>query len=110
MKQIAKLAWALFVATAMLAHGQSDRLQYYLAPHDKITIRAPQAPRLNGKTFEIQADGFVKLPSIGRILAAGLTTDALEKQVAKRLKRGSSGEPKVSISVMAVSAGPSNPI
>ena len=104
-----RLALAI-LASAMLVHGQSDGLQYYLAPNDKITIRASEAPKINGKTFEIQADGFVSLPSIGRILAAGLTTDALEKQVAKRLKHGSSREPKVSISVMVVSAGSSHPI
>ena len=94
------------LACAMLAHGQSDGLQYYLAPNDKITIRAPQAPKLDGKTFQVQADGFVRLPSIGRIPAAGLTVEALEKQVAKRLKAG----PRVSISVMAVSAGSWPPI
>jgi len=104
------LALALFVASAGLAHGQSDGLQYYLAPNDKITIRAPEVPKIDGKTFEIQTDGFVKLPSLGRILAGGLTTDALEKQVAKRLKPGSSREPKVSISVMGVSGAASHPI
>jgi polysaccharide export outer membrane protein len=101
-----KLSLALLVACAMLARGQSDGLQYYLAPNDKITIRAPQAPKLDGKTFQIQGDGFVRLPSIGNILASGLTVEALEKQVAKRLKGG----PKVSISVMAVSGGSSHPI
>jgi protein involved in polysaccharide export with SLBB domain len=104
------LALTILLASALLAHGQPAGLQYYLAPHDKITVRAPEAPKLNGKTFEIQADGFVSLPSIGRILAGGLTTDALEKQVAKRLKHGSSKEPKLSISVMAVSGGQSRPI
>jgi protein involved in polysaccharide export with SLBB domain len=106
MKQLA----LAILASAMLMHGQSDGLQYYLAPNDKITVRAPEVLKINGKTFEIQADGFVILPSIGRILAGGLTTDALEKQVAKRLKLGSSKEPKVSISVMGVSGGASHPI
>jgi protein involved in polysaccharide export with SLBB domain len=101
MKQLA----LAILASAMLAYGQSDRLQYYLAPNDKIMIRAPEAPKINGKTFEIQADGFVSLPSIGRILAGGLTTDALEKQLAKRLKHGSSKEPTVRISVTVVSPG-----
>jgi protein involved in polysaccharide export with SLBB domain len=104
------LALTILLASALLAHGQSEGLQYYLAPHDKITVRAPEVLKINGKTFEIQADGFVILPSIGRILAGGLTTDALEKQVVKRLKHGSSKEPKVSISVMGVSGGASKPI
>jgi protein involved in polysaccharide export with SLBB domain len=83
----------------------SDRIQYVLAPMDRILIHAPHAPKLNDRSFQIQPNGIVILPSLGRIQAAGLKTSELEKTVAARLKLKpkASGEPTVVISVMATS-------
>jgi hypothetical protein len=99
-----------FVFAQTSSDPKSDRLAYYLAPNDKITIRAPQVEKLNGKTFQISPDGFVSLPSVGRLQGGGLTPQALEKQIAKRLKQNSYGEPKVTVLVVGVTAQPKTPI
>jgi protein involved in polysaccharide export with SLBB domain len=108
------LACVILLAASVFAQSQADakpgQLLYYLAPSDKITIRAPQAEKLNGKTFQIRPDGFVSLPSVGRLQAGGLTAQALEKQIAKRLTQNSSGEPKVTVFVVGVTAQPKTPI
>jgi protein involved in polysaccharide export with SLBB domain len=72
---------------------------------ERILIRAPHAAKIDGRTFQIQPDGFVALPSIGRIRAAGVETSVLEKTLAARLKvkPEKSGESKVVISVVASS-------
>jgi protein involved in polysaccharide export with SLBB domain len=108
-----KLSLGILLAGALLAQSQpassdlkSDALAYYLAPNDKITIRAPQAERLNGRTFRIQSDGFVDLPSVGRLHAGGLSVEALEQLVTKRLRKRLAGEAKVVILVMGVTARP----
>jgi protein involved in polysaccharide export with SLBB domain len=109
------LVVSLSVVLTTLLFGQSsgpkpDGLAYYLAPNDKITIRAPQVEKLNGKTFQISPDGLVLLPSVGRLQAGGLTPQALEKQIAKRLRQNSSGEPKVTVSVVGVPSQQKTPI
>jgi protein involved in polysaccharide export with SLBB domain len=98
MKSLALIAvWTV----PLFAQAQSGGMPYTLAPGDRIQIRAPQAEKINGRTFQIQADGFVTLPSVGRVQAAGLETSALEKVLVRRLKHNTSGEPKVVISVVA---------
>jgi protein involved in polysaccharide export with SLBB domain len=83
----------------------SNGMAYVLAPMERILIRAPHAAKIDGRTFQIQPDGFVTLPSVGRIQAAGVETSVLEKTVAARLKRKpkKSGQPEVVISVVASS-------
>lgn len=103
-------AYAFAQSQPASSDPKPDRLPYYLAPNDKITIRAPKAEKLDGKTFQIQSDGFVTLPSVGRLQAGGLTIESLEKQVAKRLKQSSSGAPKVRITVTGFTAQPHTPI
>ncbi len=80
---------------------------YILAPKDHILIRASQSDKLNGRIFQIQLNGFLNLPMVGRVRAAGLTVDALEKQIAARLRPDSSGQRVVLLSVMNCS--PSRP-
>jgi protein involved in polysaccharide export with SLBB domain len=108
------LASVILLAASVFAQSQADakpgQLLYYLAPNDKITIRAPQVEKLNGKTFQIRPDGFVSLPSVGRLQAGGLTAQALEKKIAKRLRQNTSGEPNVTVFVVGVSAQPKTPI
>ena len=76
------------------------RSQYTLAPKDHILIRTPQAKKLDGRIFQIQADGFVTLPSIGRIQAAGVMLDSFQDYIAGRLRKRWSRDPKVHILVV----------
>jgi protein involved in polysaccharide export with SLBB domain len=65
------------------------QLDYMLKPVENILIRAPQNPKIDGHIFQIQADGFVTLPSVGRLHAGGVTLQAFQKSVASRLSQGS---------------------
>jgi protein involved in polysaccharide export with SLBB domain len=82
--------------------AKPDALPYVLAPGDYILIRAAHAEKLSGRTFHIQPDGFVTLPTAGRLQAGGLTVQSLEKEVAKRLRRNADREPEVVILVVSV--------
>jgi protein involved in polysaccharide export with SLBB domain len=75
---------------------------YVLTPVNQILIQAARAPKFNHHFFQIQPDGVVILPYLGRIQAAGLKTSELEKIVAARLKlkRKMSEEPAVTIFVL----------
>jgi protein involved in polysaccharide export with SLBB domain len=84
-----------------------NRPDYLLAPNDHILIRAPGVGAMNDRIFQIQRDGFVTLPSLGRTRAAGLTIRFLEKQLAGRLTQSTAGEGRLVITV--VSCSPSNP-
>jgi protein involved in polysaccharide export with SLBB domain len=91
-----------------LAHGQAvtpdwaeaPHPQYMLAPKDHILIRTPQAKKLDGRIFQIQADGFVTLPAFGRVQAAGLRLVSFENYIAGRLRKHRSADPAVHIVVI----------
>src|SRR5690348_3846165 len=66
--------------------AQSDRSVYALGTDDQITIRALNMPDVSDKPMRIDADGYIKLPMIGRVKVAGLTIPQLEADLIERLK------------------------
>ena len=76
----------------------SVRPDYELGPTDQILISVPQSQEINQRPFRIDSDGFIDLPLIGKVHAAGLTIRGLETLLATRL-RDYIREPQVSISV-----------
>ena len=65
---------------------QSIRPDYVLGPNDQFIIRAPQADEINERPFRIDSDGFINLPLVGKVKAAGLTVQGLEADLVTRLK------------------------
>jgi len=59
---------------------------YTLGPNDQILIRAPGVEEINERPFRIDSEGYVSLPMIGRIRAAGLTVQQLVADVTNRLR------------------------
>jgi protein involved in polysaccharide export with SLBB domain len=90
MKRLLAIAWFAAIAPCFA------QLDYMLKPAENIMVRAPQNPKIDGLIFQIQADGFVTLPSVGRMHAGGVTLHAFQKSVASRL-----GQRSVDISVVA---------
>jgi polysaccharide export outer membrane protein len=116
--------WALVWAAALLAFGwpqrshaapqappaevsQQPRQQppqtigrasYVLGPEDEIVIHAVDVPEISGKPQKLDPDGDLKLPMVGRVHAAGMTVDQLEREIVERLKVYLQ-EPDVSITV-----------
>ena len=78
---------------------------YTLGANDQILIRAPEAEEINERPFRIDTDGFLTLPLIGRIRAAGLSIHQLEADVTNRL-REYFVKPEVFISVTQFRAAP----
>ncbi len=81
--------------------AEPPRPQYMLAPKDHILIRTSQAKKLDGRIFEIQADGFVS-----RVRAAGITNKSLEQYLAGRLKKTLSGNASVIVNVVNFNSTP----
>ncbi len=102
-------ALGVLLGIPLLAYGQAftpdwaeaPHPQYMLAPKDHILIRTPQAKKLDGRIFKIQADGFVTLPVIGRVQAAGVILDSFQDYIAGRLRKWKSREPEVHIVVVS---------
>ncbi len=90
MRRHLALIWLAWVAPCF---GQ---LGYMLKPTENILIRAPKTPKVDGHIFQIQADGFVTLPEVGRIHAGGVKLQAFQQNLANRLGQGS-----VAVSVVA---------
>jgi polysaccharide export outer membrane protein len=88
----------VFVLHAQSEQKDPTRAGYRLGPDDQVVLRVANAPDISDKPVRIDADGFIKIPMIGRVQAAGLTASQLETELAKRLKVYLE-EPDVSVSV-----------
>jgi len=71
---------------------------YELGPNDQVLITVPEVPEINGRPFRIDSNGFIDLPLINRVRAAGLTVRGLETVVTTQL-RDYVREPRVTITV-----------
>ena len=58
---------------------------YVLGADDEILIRALHADEISEKPFRIDSSGYVRIPIIGRVRAAGLTVEQLERELSSRL-------------------------
>ena len=71
--------------------GQAEL--YVIGPDDVLSINVWNERDVSGK-FNVEADGSVTFPLIGRVEAAGLTVRALEAELRKRLAAGTSQIPR----------------
>ena len=76
------------------------QLDYVLKPGENILIHAPQNAEIDGHIFQIQADGFVTLPAIGRTHAGGVKLRVFEKNLERRFGQNSSDD-DVTVRVVA---------
>jgi polysaccharide biosynthesis/export protein len=77
--------------TAQAAANASNKgpervANYVLGPEDQIIIRAFRAEELSDRPLQITGDGYINLPMIGKVKAAGLTVGGLETDLTERLK------------------------
>jgi protein involved in polysaccharide export with SLBB domain len=89
---------ALCVLSVVACLGQMD---YWLHPKENILIHAPQNKDLNDRIFKIQPDGFVNLPTLGRVRASGVTLRTFEKRLANRLGHDSDQASQVKVSAVS---------
>jgi polysaccharide export outer membrane protein len=77
--------------------GENPR-DYVLGPDDQISLWVADAPDLSGKPINIDPGGFITLPLVGPVRAAGMTTRQLEDRLAAELKKYFV-QPEVAVSV-----------
>jgi protein involved in polysaccharide export with SLBB domain len=73
---------------------------YHLGSGDKIRVIVYGEDDLGGE-FAVDGNGFVSLPLIGQIKAAGLAAPDLEMQIKAKLGDGYLNDPRVSVEVTA---------
>jgi polysaccharide biosynthesis/export protein len=77
-----------------------DISSYRLGPGDRLEIKVLGADELAGQ-YAVQDDGSIRIPLIGKVPAAGQTSEELEKKIADQLVMGHYiSHPQVSVSVL----------
>src|SRR5271167_4951598 len=71
---------------------------YVLGPDDQITVRALEVEEIDGKTARVDLQGYIDLPLIGKVKAAGSSVDAVEAELSNRLRKYVR-EPRVTVTV-----------
>ncbi len=71
---------------------------YILGPDDQITVRALDVDEIDGKTLRVDPSGYIDVPLVGKVKAAGLTVSGFETDLTKRLGKYVK-EPQVSVTV-----------
>jgi polysaccharide biosynthesis/export protein len=66
--------------------AQADSPVYVLGPNDQIGIRVLDAEEISAHPLTIDSTGFLNVPIIGSLKAAGLTVRELESELTARLK------------------------
>jgi len=93
-------------AAAAASHAAASAPSTYtLGPGDQIVVRAADIEEITDKPIPIDSRGYVDLPMIGRMLAAGLTTEQLEADAQARMKKYLV-DPKISIYVAEIHSQP----
>jgi polysaccharide export outer membrane protein len=67
-------------------HGERRDRGYVLGPGDQVIVHAMNVDEITDKPLTVDLDGTIRLPVVGRVQAAGLTTPQLEGQIAERLR------------------------
>ena len=78
---------------------------YTLGAGDQIVIRAVDIEEIDNKPVLIDTRGNINLPMVGRIHAAGLTTEELESEIKTRLKKYLN-EPDVTVALAELRSQP----
>ncbi len=73
--------------------------EYIIGPQDKLRIRVFEVKDLSFDEEEVDANGQIQLPLIGKVTAAGKTTGQLQDELAQRLGERYLQSPQVSVSV-----------
>lgn len=82
-------------AVALASTGPRE---YKISPYDSLQISVFQVQDLN-RTVNVNADGTITLPLVGKLTMAGKTTQQAEELLADRLRKSYLQSPQVSVSV-----------
>ena len=85
-----------FSYATVYANTQED--PYQLNTGDVVRIDVFEQTNLS-RLYRIDGGGFVSMPLVGAVLARGLTTQALEQEVAEKLRQSYIRDPKVTVEI-----------
>lgn len=85
-----------FAYSTIYANTQGN--PYQLNTGDVVRIDVFEQVNLS-RLYRIDGGGFVSMPLIGSVLARGLTTQALEQEVAEKLRQSYIRDPKVTVEI-----------
>lgn len=90
----------ILIAITLLSTGRAQTKQkaapaadaplgsgYVLGPEDRIVVRALDIDELDGKPTQIDVHGFIDVPLVGHVKAAGLTAQELQEQITQQLSK-----------------------
>jgi len=87
-----------FESDTVVVTAQRTSNDYRFGPGDKLRVTVYGEEDLSGE-FQIDSAGFIRLPLIGQMKAAGATAHELETQVAQTLDDGYLADARVAIEV-----------
>ena len=93
--RIKKLEAVIGLVAAGLA---AETGAHVLGPEDQITIRALHAEEIADRPVFVGTNGYINLPLVGRLKAAGLTVEQLESELTQRLAKYLE-DPRVAVAV-----------
>ena len=103
------VACSVLMAQQNSSPGSSSRpqdvSQYVLGPDDQVKIWALGMEEISDKPVRIDPAGDISLPLLGRIHAAGLTTDQLTSQLKQRLAK-EVRQPQASVEIVEFGSQP----
>lgn len=71
---------------------------YRLGPGDKVRLKVYGDTDVNDQ-YEVNSAGYVSIPLVGQVKAAGLTTRQLEEALMSRMKGKIANDPKVNVEI-----------
>ena len=85
-------AMVIFITAAVIYAADANRASapsagYLLGPRDQINVTVTELPEFNSKSYQIDEDGTVSLPLLGRVQAGGLTLSQFEVDLTRDLKK-----------------------
>lgn len=86
-------------AAANMLQTEPTHGDYVIGPEDKLRIRVFEVQELSSDEEQVDANGQIQLPLIGRLTAAGKTAGQLEDEIARRLGDKYLQSPQVSVAV-----------
>lgn len=93
-----RLGLSLLMAASLAWAGSARSATELLGPDDTITVQALHVPDITEKPIRINSEGYITLPLAGRIHAAGMTVEQLQRTIAARLDEFIQ-QPQVSVSI-----------
>jgi polysaccharide export outer membrane protein len=77
-----------------------QRLSQRIRAGDRLAIRVFGEPELTSDAYRVDSTGFLQVPLVGQIIAAGVTPEELRSELARRLGARYIREPQVTVAVV----------